>query len=491
MGALDQTKCPGRLEGKRDVDLFLVPGDPRGLVAQLYDQVRGEIANGRLPPGSRLPPTRALAEDLGVSRSTVTDAYARLAGEGFVEGRRGGGTVVVGFGPPTLRGPEPPATLEPTARAARLGRYGPGVAGPVRYDLTAGRVDAAHFPTAVWRRCVIRGLALTRGVLGRYADPVGSPELREALARWVGQSRGVAATADHVVVTQGASHAVDLVARILLQPGDVAAVEDPGYPPVTSVLRSQGLDVVGVPVDKDGMVVEALPDDARLVVVTPSHQYPLGPVLHHQRRLALLAWARRRGAAVIEDDYDSEFRYRAGPLEPLHRLDADGLVLYVGTFSKTLSPSVRTGFIVAPPGLVPAMTATRQAVDWGPPALIDAALATFVGDGHYAAHVRRARKIYLARYEVVRRELSHLPGVRALATQAGLHITVLAPDADTDDEILERTGRRDLAISLLRRTYQFTQPQPGVVVGFGALATADVPTAVRLLGECLAPRNRG
>jgi GntR family transcriptional regulator/MocR family aminotransferase len=467
------------------VELFLSPEDPRSLVVQIYDQIRADVADGRLPPGSRLPPTRTVAAELGVARSTVTDAYARLVAEGFARGRRGGGTVVIGGLRPPPPDREPPALFEPTAQADMIGRYGEGPARRSPYDLTAGRVDPNLFPATVWRRCVLRGLASTADATGHYVDPVGSNDLRHALSAWVGQSRGVAAAPGQVVVTQGTGHAVDLVARVLLRPGDVAAVEEPGYPPITSVLRSQGIEVVGVPVDEDGLVVDALPAQAKLVHVTPSHQYPLGAVLSPDRRRSLLTWARRHNAAVLEDDYDSEFRHEVRPLEPLHRLDRDGVVVYVGSFSKTLSPSVRMGFLVAPPGLVPALTALRQAVDGGPPAVIDAALTTFVGEGHLARHVRRARKVYLDRYRTVWRELTRLPRVRPLPTQAGLHVAVVAPDAPSEDELLERADERDVLVSTLGRTYQFSEPLAGAVVGFGAVATSDVRTAVRLLGECL------
>ena len=467
------------------MELFLCPEDPRSLAVQIYDQIRADVADGRLRPGSRLPPTRMVAAELGVARSTVTDAYARLGAEGFIAGRRGGGTVVVGGVGPSRPGREPPATLGPTPHAASIPRYGEGPARRSPYDLTAGRVDAGLFPTAVWRRCVHRGLASTDQATGHYAHPVGSDDLRRALAGWVGQSRGVAASPAQIVVTQGTGQAVDLVARVVLRPGDVAAVEEPGYPPVTSVLLSQGVEVVGVPVDEHGLVVDALPAEAKLVHVTPSHQYPLGAVLSHDRRRSLLTWAGRHNAAVLEDDYDSEFRHEVRPLEPLHRLDREGLVVYVGSFSKTLSPSLRVGFMVAPRGLVPALTAVRQAVDGGPPAVIDAALTTFVGEGHLARHVRRARKVYLDRYRTVWRELTRLPGVRPLPTHAGLHVAVLAPDAPSDDQLRERADRRDVLISTLRRTYQFTEPRAGAVVGFGAVATSHVPEAVHRLGECL------
>lgn len=333
----------------------------------------------------------------------------------------------------------------------------------------------------------MRALSTTGERNDRYGQPLGSPELRLALAHWVAQSRGIITTPQQVVATQGTGQAVDLLARVLLRPGDVAAVEEPGYPPVTNVLRSQGIEVVGIPVDEHGIVVAALPARTRLVYVTPSHQYPLGVVLSRTRRLELLRWAGETGAAIVEDDYDSEFRYYPRPLEPLHRLDRDGRVVYVASLSKTLSPALRIGFAIVPIGLVPAMTAIRQAVDFCPPTVIDAAMTTFIEEGHLARHVRRARRAYVERHRVVWREVSRLagPAVKPLPTHAGLHLTVMAPQAPPYDELLIRAADRKLQIAPLHHTYQFGEPRPGVVVGFGALATSDAPTAISLLGECL------
>jgi GntR family transcriptional regulator/MocR family aminotransferase len=427
-----------------------------------------------------------LAGELGVSRATVADAYGRLVAEGYAQGQRGGGTIVAEF-PAAPAGPPPgTAIVRPTPEAAAVRRYGTDVRTGARYDLTAGRVDPALFPLQAWRRCVRAAMSGAHG-LSAYGDPGGSRALRQALAGWVTQSRGVAARPGQIVATQGATQAIDLLGRALLRPGDVVAVEEPGYPPAATILASQGARVVGVPVDRSGVVVERLPDRAKLVYVTPSHQYPLGCLLTRERRLALLDWAAQRDAVIVEDDYDSEFRYGRRPLEPLHRLDHTGRVVYVGTFSKVLSPSLRMGFVVAPDSLVPALLALRQAADFGPPGLIDAALAEFIADGHLSRHLRRARRVYTERQERLRAELQRQggAGVRVLPAHAGVHLALLAPDAPADAEIAARAREHDLLLSTLRMTYRFTDPQPGIVLGFGALATADVPDAVRRLLRCL------
>lgn len=469
------------------MDVYLVPDGQHSLVSQIYDQVRDAIADGRLEPGFRLTPTRTLARELGVARSTVADAYGRLVAEGYAEGRRGGGTTVtaatVGS---TAMVDDDAATLRATARAEAVDRYGTDLTARARYDLTAGRIDAALFPHEDWHRCVRAAMNDPRSV-GTYGEPAGTTALREALARWITQSRGIAARPDQIIATQGATQAIDLLARALLVPGDIAVVEEPGYPPVATILQSQGIEVVGVPVDRDGLIVDALPDHARLVHVTPSHQYPLGGVLSRERRLRLLDWASRNDAVIIEDDYDSEFRYGRRPLEPLHRMDHRGRVVYVGTFSKILSPSLRMGFTVAPRPVVPALAALRQAVDFGPPALLDLALTTFIADGYLARHLRRARKAYGERHAALWHELDNrLPaGMTPLATSAGLHLAVLASDAPPDLEIVDRARERDLMVSTLRRTYRFSDGQPGVVLGFGAIATHDVAEAVARLIDCL------
>ncbi|GAA4374717.1 PLP-dependent aminotransferase family protein [Agromyces bauzanensis] len=467
------------------MQLFLDSTRDRSMSDQLYDQLAEAIASGRLVPGTRLMPTRAVAADLGVSRSTVTGAYMRLVAEGYVEGRRGGGSIVLD----TRAGDDPHWTstaLRATPLAAAIGRYESGLSS-ARYDLTAGRVDHRLFPLAEWKRSMNRALTSLADRLGRYGDPAGDGEVRAALAHWVARSRAVAARPEQIVITRGAAHAIDLVARTLLSPGDVAAVEEPGYPPVIALLRLAGADVVGVPVDRNGIVVDAIPENARLVYVTPSHQYPLGAVLSRERRHALLRWARRRDAGIIEDDYDSEFRYSSRPLEPLQRLDGDGRVVYVGTFSKVLSPALRLGFAVLPIGLVPAVTAVRRAVDFVPPAATAAAMGSFIESGALDRHLRRARREYATRYRMLRAALSEAPIglLTALPSDAGLHITAMTPDAPSDEILMERALERGLQLSLLHRTYQFSEPQPGVVLGFGAIAGDDIPPAIHRLVECL------
>jgi GntR family transcriptional regulator/MocR family aminotransferase len=471
------------------MELFIDADDDRGVTRQLYEQIRDAILTGRLDAGARLLPTRAAAAELGVARSTVAEAYSRLGAEGYLEGRAGGGSFVRPDLAPSHGAPTP-AALKPTPRAAALRRYDPDPEIEGRFDLRAGQTDPALFPAATWRRCVLAGLDHAGAP---YADPAGSRDLRSALAQWLTASRGIAAAAEQILVTSGAGHAIDLVVRVLLEPGDVAAMEEPGYPPVHQLLRAHGTDVRGVPVDEHGLIVDAIPAGTRLIYVTPSHQYPLGIVMSRSRRLELLRWARLHDAAIIEDDYDSEFRHTSRPLEPLHRLDRDGRVLYVGTFSKTLGPGLRLGFLVAPETLIPALATMRQIIDWSPPAAAQRAMADFLRGGHLGRHLRRTRSAYTERHDRLRRELhNRLPGgYRVLPAQAGLHLAVVGPDTPGDGELSHLAAAHGVLVSSLRLTYHHDEPRPGLLLGFGALPAGAIGPAVRLLADWLRrPRDR-
>jgi GntR family transcriptional regulator/MocR family aminotransferase len=472
------------------MSLFIDPSDPRGRAVQVYEQLRDAIVEGRLAPGHRLAATRPAAAELGVSRSTITEAYARLVAEGYVEGRAGGGTVVSGAPQLPRRSPVPTTALAPSARAARVTPYNADPETRPGFDLRAGSIDPSLFPMTAWRRCLLRALDHWPG---HYGDPAGEAELRAALAGWVTRSRGVRTSAAELIVTSGAGHAVDLVARVLVDPGGLVAVEEPGYPPVVELLRSHGLRVVGVPVDDHGIVVDALPAQARLVYVTPSHQYPLGVVMARRRRLELLDWAARVGAAIIEDDYDSELRHTDRPLEPLQRLDHDGRVVYVATFSKTLSPGLRIGFMIAPASLLPALRAVRQVCDWCPPLTTQLALAELITSGHLDRHLRRARAAYRERHGLMWRALGELlpAGFRQLPAHAGLHLAVIGPDTPADEELQAAAAAHGVRMASLRSHYHFSDPVAGFLVGFGALSPESVPAAARAVAATVQPTAGG
>jgi GntR family transcriptional regulator / MocR family aminotransferase len=313
--------------------------------------------------------------------------------------------------------------------------------------------------------------------------------LRAAVARYLGVARSVRVTADDVVVTNGTQHALDLISRVLVRPGDVVAVEEPGYPPARRLFESVGARVVGVPVDAEGLVVDALPSHAKLVYTTPSHQFPLGRAMSLARRHALLDWARRRTAAVVEDDYDSEFRFSARPLEPLHSLDTAGRVLYVGTFSKSMLPIVRTGFVLAPASLRPALVAARQLSDGYGQVAVQAALARFIDEGQLARHVRRAGKAYAARHARIVRVLSKERALDVVPSAAGLHVTALLRDggAARAGRVVTAAARAGVVLDDLAMyvAAHDSTTQAGFVFGFGAVESARIDDGLAIFADLL------
>ena len=290
------------------------------------------------------------------------------------------------------------------------------------------------------------------------------PELREAIAHWISRSRGLDAPAEHIVVTSGAQQAIDLALRLLVRPGDIVAVEEPGYAPVMQLCRAVGADVRPVPVDAEGLVVDRLPKGTRLVYTTPAHQFPTGVVMSLPRRLALLDHAERHDVIVIEDDYDSEYRHVARPLEPLQRLDRHERVIYVDTFSKTMSPALRLGFAMLPRPLVQSFLELRELTDWQPAEPVQTAMVRFIVDGHLSRHLRRTRKVYSER-----------------------HRLVLGTDEDALRGAAEEAG---VAIGGFAECWLTPDPPPGLVIGFGSIADDQLGDALDTLGAVLQARTR-
>jgi len=473
------------------MDLFLDPEAGKPLTTQLYEQLRRAITGGRLLPGDQLVPSRQLAGELGVSRHTVTTAYGRLVAEGHAEGRAGGGSVVASAfpAPPDgtkgAKGTDPAAALRPSPRFAGWSPYYRPPPYGCRFDLRPGMPDPALFPAALWRRRVAAAVAAENSL---YGDPAGKIRLRRAIAGWVARSRSVAAGEDTVLITCGAQHAIDLVTRVLLEPGDCVAVEDPGYVHAARLFGALGMRVAGVPIDDQGLVVDLLPPSARMVYVTPSHQYPLGMTMSMSRRKALLRWAESHDAAVIEDDYDTEFRYVDRPLEPLQALDANGRVVYVGSFSKTFSPSIRLGFAVVPQPLAEPVAALRQLIDWHPPIAMQTALAGFINDGLLDKHIRRSRRVYAERHHILTEALSgsladHLT---ARASNAGLHVATVLREGLREKDVLQAAARHGIITAGLHHCFRTGPAQSGLLIGFGAVSTAGLPVALRTLGRILA-----
>ncbi|WP_374007138.1 PLP-dependent aminotransferase family protein [Leifsonia sp. LS-T14] len=460
---------------------------------RIYRQLRDAVLDGRLRRGERLPATRELAERLQVSRATVSTAYERLTAEGYLAARVGAGTFVAYTAPaagrlPARRGdaaqPSPawrdlhdPLWTEPR---------------PVAYDFSIGSPDPSLFPLETWRTYVAAEL---RGGLVRsaaYGDPAGVERLREGIARHLGVARSVEARPDDVLVTSGAQQAFDLLARVLVRPGDTVAVEDPGYPPVRQLFEMTGARVVPVPVDEYGLRVDLLPP-ARLVYVTPSHQFPLGGVLPLDRRVALLEWAARHDAVIVEDDYDSEFRFGSRPLDPLQRLDADGRVVYVGTFSKTMLPALRLGFVVAPPTLLAALRQAKRLTDWHNDPVTQRAMARLLDSGGFARHVRAATRVYEERHRVLLRAVGDLlPELEVVPSAAGLHLALLEPGAQGFEgrRIAERAAVAGVAVQPVSR-FRLGPGPDGVLLGFGGIPAANIPDGLRTLAEAIGRERAG
>jgi len=467
------------------LDLFVDTSRPRGATRELYDQLRAAIVAGRVGLGERLPASRDLAAQLGVSRHTVTTVYGRLVAEGYLAGRAGGGTVVSyetdeSGVPPVSQ----PAGLQPREFTAPL--FSPPPA-PGGIDLRMGRPDPRLFPLVEWRRCVVT--ALQAAPPGGSPLPGGDPNLRRALARWIARSRGVDADPANLIVTAGAQHAVDLATRVLLRAGDTVAVENPGYGTVRRLFQSLGLQVAPVPVDGEGLVVDAVPPAARLVYVTPSHQSPSGVTMSLRRRQALLRLADEADLAIVEDDYDSEFRHTARPLEPLFRLDRSGRVLYAGTFSKTMAPSLKVGFVAVPPTLAAAVEALVDQTGSHPALVTQHALHRFVADGHLDRHLRRARRAYAERHAIVTAFLAEL--VRAgLAepgptSHAGLHVTVRLPPGRPAEAVIERARLGGVALTSVADAWAGPPEYEAFVIGFGRAAPAELHRGLAVVRTAL------
>jgi len=462
----------------------------KDLSGEIYRQIRRAILDLRLQPGDPLPPSRELARTLAVSRATVMVAYERLIAEGFVTSRQGAGTFVselMGQGEPKKMRHEAADVLQPCPIWGSV-TLPTAFKSAARFDFRAGLIDASLFPHGIWRQSVARAQRSSEATTGRYGHPAGHHELRVAIARHIGISRGVETSADDIVVTNGTQQALDILARVLLAPGDTIAVEDPGYGPPRQLFRTLGLQVIGVPVDREGLVVGALPRGIRAVYVTPSHQFPLSVTMTLQRRQALLAWAERNNAAIIEDDYDSEFRFGGRPLEPLQTLDAKGRVIYVGSFSKTMLPTLRLGFLVTPPSLRDALHKAKFVSDWHSSSLAQAALAHFIDEGEFARHVRRVTAIYRERHQVLADAISRdfAEQLELIPSTSGLHVTALARRMSVDQiaEIARRADDRGVTVQLLSLFAISAPPRAGVMLGYGAISTTRIEEGMRLLRGC-------
>lgn len=461
----------------------------------VFDRLRQGILTGALPSGARLPPTRALANELGVARQTVVLAYERLAAEGYVRARTGSGTYVA----PDLPDAAPTPAAPPQIAAHTLSHRGAALAaipataaprGAPSGSVLAGGLPAPDlFPLHGWARCATRVLKTMPAECAGYPPPQGLHLLRVQIAAHLAATRGLIADPECIVVTAGTQQALRIAAELLLDPGDAAWVEDPGYISGRGALIAAGAAPVPVPSDSDGLDVAAgirLAPEARLVLTAPSHATPLGGALPIGRRLALLEWANRANAWVLEDDCDSEFRWEGHPLPPLATLDQAGRVIYCGTFSKTLMPALRLGFAVVPAPLVGAFVRARTLLDRGTDALNQAILAEFMREGLLAPHIRRMRTEYAKRRAAVLAALArHAPTLRPIAAPGGLHMVARLPDGMDEAAALHACRERGLAVVPLRAYYAGPPRMTGLVLGFAGTPVSLAGDAARRLAAAL------
>ncbi|MFT4255376.1 MAG: PLP-dependent aminotransferase family protein [Pseudoxanthomonas sp.] len=461
-------------------------------MAALHRQLRTAIIDGRLAAGSALPSSRRAAEALGVARKTVVAAYDLLVAEGYVLPRRGAKSRVADVaarhaakaGPADARSRSEliaPAWRAPPPRHAQGGPL------PER-SFRTGVPEHRFFPHDAWRRLSARAWRQWSKRSFGYPPVEGVPALREAIARHVAFSRAVACSGDEVVVTSGAQHAFDLLARLLVVPGRTrVAVESPGYPTLRQAFAAAGAQIVPVPVDDDGLRVDLLPEDVRVVCVTPSHQSPSGVALSLPRRAALLAHAREHDAVIVEDDYDGEFRYGGRPLDALQTLDRDARVFYVGTFSKSLFPAIDTGFVVAPAWAREVLLAVKRMGDSHAPGPLQETLAAFIREGHLAGHVRRMTPIYAQRRGALLEALAG--GLRRwfepIPSQAGLHLSARVA-AGTDMRTLVEALRRHAPGAQTMAEYALQPDAPAAVVfGYAVIDAEEIAASLRRLAWAL------
>jgi GntR family transcriptional regulator/MocR family aminotransferase len=473
-----------------------------GLQQQVYAAVRRAILDGVLAPGTRLPSSRTLAEDLCVSRTTTLLAYEQLLAEGYLAARHGSGTFVADELPDDLPQRSAPRRL-PRTDHPRLSRRGVSLVGipgsarrlggqPRAFRLGVPALDL--FPVRLWSQLVTRRLrAMTPRQLD-YADMAGFRDLRQAVAEHVQAARGTTCTADQVFIVAGAQRGLQMIASLLLDPGDRVWLEEPGFSGARSALTQAGAQIVPARVDVHGIDVAAAvrrAPDARLAYVTPSNQFPLGVPMSLMRRLALLKWASKAGAWIVEDDYDSEFRYSTRPFPSLHGLDADGRVLYVGTFAKSIFPAMRLGFVIVPIDLRHAFLEARRATDVHPPLLEQMALADFIGGGHYATHLRRMRSAYRERIDALADAArTFCDGVlRLRPVQTGLH-AVADLDGVDEERVSEEAAERGVEVAPLGMYYLGRRTGNALLLGFASTPPERLRHGMERLADAIDAARR-
>jgi len=470
--------------------------DPLPLQRQIYDGFRTAILRGHLRPGEQILSSREFAAELAVSRFPVLNAYAQLLAEGYLESRVGAGTFVSASLPEQQmsvqlsdRSVAVPSGPRPVSRRSSL--YPPisnlaYVRGWGSFGVHQPAFD--QFPFAIWSNLVVRHSRNPHVRAIHHIDPRGAERFRGAICDYLRTARGVHCSPDQVLVVSGSQQALDITARVLLDPGNSVWVEEPGYSLQRTVLTAAGVRLIPVPVDGEGMDVAAgikRAPKARAAFVTPSHQYPLGSTMSASRRIQLLNWAHRAGAWIVEDDYDSEFRFQSLPIASMHGLDLNARVIYIGTFSKVLFPSIRLGYIVIPPDLVDRFVAVRHAMDIFPPYLHQEVLADFILEGHFTRHIRKMRQVYRERRSVLMdslaREFPAHSGFEVHGVEAGMHLAMTLPPGLNDREISAHAAKSRLWLWPLSPSYTTSPARHGFILGYGSSLPPQIPPAVRLM----------
>ncbi len=469
----------------------------RPIRVQLYHWFREAILSGRLQPGARLPATRRLAKTLGIARQTTVEAYEQLTAEGYISARQGSGTRVCAVADDLLRAYRPASRPRPR-RGRNLSHRGTILAGvpalpawlrdwtPRPFRMGVPALDA--FPFDVWRRLAARRSRRPPRDLTAYGEPAGYRPLRNAIAAYVTATRAAHCTPEQVLIVEGSQQALDLAARVLLDPGDAVWFEEPGYWGAKRAFHAGEARLVPVPVDDEGLNVEAgiaRCRAARLAYVTPSHQYPLGTTMSLERRLALLSWARRTDAWILEDDYDSEYRYTGPPITALQGLDDEGRALYVGTFSKVLFPALRLGYMIIPHDMTDTFITARALAGQHSPSLVQAVLTDFIEEGHFARHIRRMRKLYAERQEILRTTVAAVLGsaLEVSASDTGMHVIGWLPPGVRDRGLSQRAAAEGVHAAPLSAFYLESCPRAGLLLGYAGYTPREIIEGVRRLAR--------
>ncbi|MCG3159196.1 MAG: HTH-type transcriptional regulatory protein GabR [Acidobacteria bacterium] len=478
---------------------------------QLYEELRMAILAGRLKPGERVPSTRALSQSLGVSRTTITQSYEQLLSEGYLRAATGSGTFVGCQAPDELLKSRPVEASRPAVarqearREIELSRYGASITDIVPFEppepempisFKSGRPALEEFPLDLWRRLTLRHYRANDVSLLDYANgSQGYEPLREAIAGYLRRSRAVTCEADQVVIVNGSQQALDLIAKLLIDRGDPVAVEDPGYLSARRAFLAQGSELLPAPVDESGIIVDRLNSKTflktkgklKLIYVTPSHQFPTGATLTLPRRLDLIAWAEKMGVMIVEDDYDSEFRYGSRPIPALQSLASGDLVIYTGTFSKALFPALRVGYLVAPAPLARVFARAKWLADRQTPMIEQRVLADFINEGHWERHLRRMRTLYDKRRQALVHALETHFGDRVtiMGENAGMHLMIRLSGKFSDDEVTRRARLAGVGLVSARLYYLGESRGDEFVLGYSGLSERKIREGVRRLARVI------